>query len=483
MRPGVCILLFLVCAVCICDEPDGLDTIKERLLSSGLSEADAAQLKQLGLKDLRELTVMYLSDEEDPARFDLYLRNMEEWEYGRQLLAGLYPRLFLGVDTPKLRLRLCRSVVETTPEKGEPFLAAELESASEEFKPDILRMFGSYRSEPAFKAVLSYLDASSDTGTAAAEVLGKMGGKEAVPYLIGILRKVGRVKQKKAAAESLREITGYDFGTRHNVWEIWWTKYGKFFEKKRFLRDFRVLNAVEDYKELNREYFTYFFDGIKGKDLASVSDKLSAEAYSGNIIGEPAKYRGVLFSVSGKPVSVETVPEAGCYIVTLTMSTYPFCQIICEGTPPLVKPEVYNAVFYKLRGDSANRKPVMVFVGAADAPAGKPEKEEAVLLIRTCALGKPAEQKEARRKLLDKGKSSVPALKEAVNGESDPVCRATALLILADIDPGEAFPLIEASLTSSEPLLRSSAELILEKLLQEKGENKAETSGSQSDKN
>jgi HEAT repeat protein len=70
------------------------------------------------------------------------------------------------------------------------------------------------------REVLARRHEPNEVRSAAAQFLGKLQDRDAVPVLIETMSKFYYLRT--SCAEALREITGYDFGTRPELWKNWW---------------------------------------------------------------------------------------------------------------------------------------------------------------------------------------------------------------------------------------------------------------------
>ncbi len=70
------------------------------------------------------------------------------------------------------------------------------------------------------REVLARRNEPNEVRSAAARYLGKLQDRDAVPVLIEVMSKFYYLRS--SCAEALREITGYDFGTRPELWRNWW---------------------------------------------------------------------------------------------------------------------------------------------------------------------------------------------------------------------------------------------------------------------
>jgi len=70
------------------------------------------------------------------------------------------------------------------------------------------------------REVLARRHEPTEVRSAAAQYLGKLQDRDAVPVLIDAMSKFYYLRT--SCAEALREITGFDFGTRPELWRNWW---------------------------------------------------------------------------------------------------------------------------------------------------------------------------------------------------------------------------------------------------------------------
>lgn len=473
----LCVLLFLYVTGSVCcgslysesykdADPGIIEKVKAQLIGGGINDEIKVHLNGMGLNSLSSLTCSYLKEEKNPEHFNGYMDFLGGSISGREVLKQVYSRLLIDIQESSSRVRILRSIVDVLGDKGKVFLISELENNDPAVVKGILTLLPRYRSPETNKVIKRFLK-KKEMRAEAVKALGAIGLRENIPVLIDLLEKWGSGKAKGAVAESLKQITGYDFGTRYTVWEIWWNKYGSSFEEKRLLRDFRIVGNVEDYSPIVTEYFDYFFSSLSSFDKDSLYSDLKAEDYIVRIIRSPETWRGVLFSLTGEVARVEEVAEKNCYIISLRLAPYPLCQVIVPDSPPVtgVRSE-FSAVFYKLSGEPRHAQPVVLFVGRTKSffiKAGT-QIEHLIERFRNSDI---AIRNKAQEEIIAFEEDAVPYLIKAIQENKDIHVRAISLIVLAEIDPDTALPFIEEYLVSDHQLLKSCAEMTLEKIFEE----------------
>jgi hypothetical protein len=441
------------------ERAEGEQSAAGELIQKGLTPETEALLCSLSRQSLRSAAREYLLREKEYTRFDRVLTFLERQDFGIDVLRLVYPKLLLERQERKFRIRIFRSIVRILPEMARDFLEAELDRRDSKILDEILMLYSRYRDQGAVKRAVEFLF-RDDTVYAAVEALGKMGGRDSIPHLI---RKMGDTgsELRQNIGFALAAITGYEFGSRKDVWSLWWKKYGEDFEVKRFLRDFRKVHAVRDYVPFDMSLVSFFLESVRDEAVGDWEPALNADSYIQRIIANPRAWRGVLFVLRGQIKECEKIPEERCSLVRIVLSRYPLCHMI---TPAPVSREgehgVFRAVFYKLRRGMHSKQPLLIFVGRQMRPQGSSE-EVIRQLIRDFGSRDHDVRKTSREKILAERKQAVPHLIQVITADTDPVIKSTALLVLAEIDPERSLPFIEIYIVSDNILLQACAEMAL----------------------
>ena len=456
------------CMVCFSTGYAETNTVSfaEKLLQEGLNEENSQILLTQTVPEIIEITHSYLCIEKDLIRTDTYLRTIEGVISDQGVWLGLYSRLLKDITYPSTRLSVLESIARTIPEKGRPILENELSIMDAPLKCRIIEIIASYNDTRAVALIIPLLK-NSDCSITAIRALAQIADASSVPVLIPLVKSSNR-KVRRIASMALHTITGYDFGGSYNLWSLWWKQYGASFLHKRLLRDFRKVHAVRDYSPIQKELWKYFVSEINRIDIANMTSSYEIDTVLNDIMKNPNGWRGVVCSLTGIVQTVEDLPEAGVQICNLVVQTYPFCQIIVpHGTVKKNERMRFNAVFYKIHGQTHDSKPAILFVGKPITVSVPRSKNIIGKLIEL--LGSPDDQKRqnAYSRLLKMKDQAVPALTVAAQSNTQSLIRSSALLILARLDITKALPLIEEAFMSTDPLVRASAGMALESAFDE----------------
>ena len=436
----------------------------------GLTQKLHSKLDLLSLDELRDTAGTLLLKETEYERFDRMLTYLEKRKRSRDILEPLYAKLLLEITGAPFRIRIFRSLVSIMPERARPFLEAELDWRESDIHRYLLPLYASYGDAASVERIARFLD-RDDTAAAAVEAMAAAGHRAAVPVLIKNLHRCSGELQIQTA-QALKSITGYEFGTRADVWELWWKKYGTYFRVKRFLKDFRKLHAVKDYAPVDQSLFSFFLESVRDDSLCAWRPYMDADEYIQQIITQPRTWRGAVFILKGTIRDRTEIPEKACTLAHIVLRRYPLCNLfICGSVPSEGEHGIFRAVFYKLRRGPYSDQPLLLFIGR-QTDIRDPGSDEISRMIRRFASKDPEVRKRLRKQMAAKGMKAVPYLINAVRNCRDSVVRSTALIMLAEIAPEQSLPLIEECIVSDDILIRACAETALSNIFNNSGKRK-----------